>query len=52
MASKSLFMMKILELKISLHPPPETPASEDITQKSIINNRFLNTDSKNDSEKF
>ena len=36
----------------SLHPPPETPASEDITQKSIINNCSLNTDSKNDSEKF
>ena len=42
----------IVHNTISLHPPPETPASEDITQKSIINNRFLNTDSKNDSEKF
>lgn len=42
----------IVHNAISLHPPPETPASEDITQKSIINNCSLNTDSKNDSEKF
>ena len=34
----------------SLHPPLEKPASEDITQKSIINNHSLNSDSKNDSE--
>ena len=33
----------------SLHSIPETPASEDITQKLIISNRSLNVDSKNDS---